>query len=41
MVIKMIDLVKLGEKTYCIKNPINVGIYLIDNNEVCLIDCGK
>lgn len=37
----MADLVKLGEKTYCIKNPVNIGIYVIDNNDVCLIDTGN
>ncbi len=32
---------KLGEKTYVIENPVNVGIYLINDNEVCLIDTGS
>ncbi|MBQ7031691.1 MAG: MBL fold metallo-hydrolase [Bacilli bacterium] len=37
----MIDLVKLGDKTYCIKNPVNVGIYVLEDNNVCLIDSGS
>ena len=37
----MTDLVKLGEKTFYIKNPVNVGIYLIDSKNVCLIDTGN
>ena len=37
----MIDLIKLGKKTYCIKSPVNIGIYLIGNNDVCLIDSGN
>ena len=32
---------KLGERTYVIENPVNVGIYLINDNEVCLIDTGS
>lgn len=37
----MIELIKLGEKTFYIKNPVNVGIYVIDNENVCLIDTGN
>ncbi len=35
------ELVKLGEKTYCLKNPTNIGIYKINDNEVYLIDTGN
>ena len=37
----MNELVKLGEKTYVIKSPVNVGIYILANNNVCLIDTGN
>ncbi|MBE6141095.1 MAG: MBL fold metallo-hydrolase [Firmicutes bacterium] len=37
----MMDLIKLGERTYCIISPVNVGIYKINNNDVCLIDTGN
>ena len=37
----MNELVKLGEKTYVIKSPVNVGIYVLTNNNVCLIDTGN
>ncbi len=35
------ELVKLGEKTYYIKNPTNIGIYKIDEKNVYLIDSGN
>lgn len=35
------ELIKLGEKTYCIKSPVNIGIYLINETDVCLIDTGN
>ncbi len=35
------ELVKVGEKTYYIKNPTNIGIYKIDDNNVYLIDAGN
>ncbi len=35
------ELVKLGEKTYYIKNPTNIGIYKIDDENVYLIDSGN
>ena len=35
------ELIKLGEKTYYIKNPTNIGIYKIDENNVYLIDSGN
>lgn len=35
------ELTKLGEKTYCIQNPTNIGIYKLDNEKVCLIDTGN
>ncbi len=37
----MNELVKLGKKTYVLKNPVNVGIYLLNDKEVCLIDTGS
>ena len=35
------ELIKIGEKTYYIKNPTNIGIYKIDNENVYLIDSGN
>lgn len=35
------ELIKLGEKTYYIKNPTNIGVYKISENEVFLIDSGN
>lgn len=35
------DLIKLGQKTYCLVSPVNIGIYIIENNDVCLIDTGN
>ena len=35
------ELIKLGEKTYYIKNPTNIGIYKIDEKNVYLIDSGN
>lgn len=35
------ELKKLGEKTYCIENPVIIGIYLLDDNNVCVIDTGS
>ena len=35
------ELVKVGERTYYIKNPTNIGIYKIDDNNVYLIDAGN
>ena len=35
------ELEKVGEKTYYIKNPTNIGIYKIDNENVYLIDTGN
>ena len=35
------ELVKVGEKTYYIKNPTNIGIYKINDNEVFIIDSGN
>lgn len=37
----MKELIKLGEKTYCLKNKVNIGIYKLDNNEVVVIDTGN
>ncbi len=35
------ELVKVGEKTYYIKNATNIGIYKIDETQVYLIDTGN
>jgi len=35
------ELVKIGEKTYYIKNPTNIGIYKIDEEHVYIIDSGN
>lgn len=35
------ELIKVGEKTYYIKNATNIGVYLLDSNNVCLIDTGN
>ncbi len=35
------ELEKVGEKTYYLKNPTNIGIYKIDDNNVYLIDTGN
>ncbi len=35
------ELVKVGEKTYYIKNPTNIGIYKINDDEVYIIDSGN
>ena len=35
------ELIKVGEKTYYIKNPTNIGVYKISETEVFLIDSGN
>lgn len=35
------ELNKIGEKTYYIKNPTNIGIYKINENEIYIIDSGN
>lgn len=35
------ELIKVGKKTYYIKNPTNIGIYLIDDKNIYLIDSGN
>ena len=35
------ELIKVGEKTYYIKNPTNIGIYKVDDNNVFIIDSGN
>ncbi len=37
----MNELVKLGEKTYVLKSPVNIGFYILNDNEICLIDTGN
>lgn len=36
----MMNLVKIGDKTYVLKGNVNIGIYVFNDNEVCLIDTG-
>ena len=35
------ELEKIGEKTYYLKNPTNIGIYKVDDDNVYLIDTGN
>ena len=35
------ELIQVGEKTYYIKNPTNIGIYKIDEENIFLIDTGN
>lgn len=35
------ELIKVGEKTYYIKNATNIGVYKVDDNNVYLIDTGN
>lgn len=35
------ELIQVGEKTYYIKNPTNIGIYKVDDNNVYIIDSGN
>ena len=35
------ELIKVGKNTYYIKNPTNIGIYKVDENDVYLIDAGN
>ena len=35
------ELIQVGEKTYYIKNPTNIGIYKINDNDVYIIDSGN
>ena len=35
------ELLKVGEKTYYLKNPTNIGIYKVDDNNVYIIDSGN
>lgn len=37
----MYELNKVGEKTYYIESPAKIGIYLLDDENVCLIDSGN
>lgn len=37
----MFELVKVGEKTYYLKNPTNIGIYVEKENKVWIIDSGN
>lgn len=35
------ELIQVGEKTYYIKNPTNIGVYKIKEKDVFLIDSGN
>jgi len=35
------ELIKLTDKTYYIKNPTNIGVYKVNDNEVYIIDSGN
>ena len=35
------ELIQVGEKTYYIKNPTNIGIYKIDDKNIYIIDSGN
>ena len=35
------ELIKVGEKTYYIKNPVNIGVYKINEEDVYIIDSGS
>ena len=35
------ELIKVGKKTYYIKNPTNIGIFKLDEENVCIIDSGN
>lgn len=37
----MHELIKLSEKTYYISGSVNIGIYLINEHDVCVIDTGN
>lgn len=37
----MMELIKVGDKTYYLKNPTNIGIYKVDDKSVYLIDSGN
>ena len=35
------ELIKVGKITYYIKNPTNIGIFKLDEENVCIIDSGN
>ena len=37
----MYELIQLAERTYYIKSPTNIGLYRLDDQNVCLIDSGN
>ena len=37
----MYELIQLTERTYCIKSPTNIGLFRLDEKNVCLIDSGN
>ena len=39
--IDFMELKKVGEKTYYIQNPTNIGIYKINDTDVYIIDSGN
>jgi glyoxylase-like metal-dependent hydrolase (beta-lactamase superfamily II) len=32
---------KIGKRTYCLENVVNIGFYLLNNCDICLIDSGS
>ena len=37
----MYNLNKVGERTYYIDSPTNIGIYKLNESDICLIDSGN
>lgn len=37
----MYELVQVGERSYYVNSPVKIGIYLLNETEVCLIDSGN
>ena len=37
----MYELIQLTERTYYIKSPTNIGLFRLDEKNVCLIDSGN
>ena len=40
-VVDMYSLNKVGEKTYYIDCPTNIGLYKLNDTDVCIIDSGN
>lgn len=39
--VSTMELIKVGDKTYYIKNATNIGIYKVNENDVYIIDSGN